>query len=73
MTVANVLSNMTTVLTTIWGLFSSVLGVVTGNPLIYASVLFALLGGLVMFTIGFVKRLGVRGISSAGRRRSRRK
>lgn len=72
MTIANVFTAMTTVYDTLLTMFSSIVLTITGNPLLYVPVIIALLGGLVMFAIGIVKRLGVRGVSSTGRRRRRR-
>lgn len=73
MTITNVLSAMTTVYDLIIGMFANVITTITSNPLIFVPVLIALLGGIVMFAIGVIRRLGVRGISSSGRRRSRRR
>lgn len=73
MTIANVFTAMTTVYETVLTMFGSMVTTITGNPLLYVPVLIGLLGGLVMFAIGVVRRLGVRGISSAGGRRRRRR
>ena len=73
MSIANVLGAMTTVYDLIIGMFANVITTITGNPLIFVPVLIALLGGIVMFAIGVIRRLGVRGISSSGRRRGRRR
>lgn len=73
MSIASVLSSMTTVYDLIIGMFANVITTITSNPLIFVPVLIALLGGIVMFAIGVIRRLGVRGISSSGRRRSRRR
>lgn len=73
MTISNVLSAMTTVYDLIIGMFANVITTITSNPLIFVPVLIALLGGIVMFAIGVIRRLGVRGISSSGRRRGRRR
>lgn len=72
MTISNVFDAMSTVYTTLLTMFGSIVTTITGNPLLYVPVLIALLGGLVMLAIGIVKRLGVRGVSSSGRRRRRR-
>ena len=64
---------MTTVYDLIIGMFANVITTITNNPLIFVPVLIALLGGIVMFAIGVIRRLGVRGISSSGRRRGRRR
>ena len=73
MTIANVLGAMTTVYDLIIGMFANVITTITSNPLIFVPVLIALLGGIVMFAIGVIRRLGVRGISSSGRSRRRRR
>lgn len=73
MTIANVLGAMTTVYDLIIGMFANVITTITSNPLIFVPVLIALLGGIVMFAIGVIRRLGVRGISSSGKRRGRRR
>lgn len=73
MSISGVLGAMTTVYDLIIGMFSNVITTITGNPLIFVPVLIALLGGIVMFAIGVIRRLGVRGISSSGKRRRRRR
>lgn len=73
MTIAGVLGAMTTVYDLIIGMFANVITTITNNPLIFVPVLIALLGGIVMFAIGVIRRLGVRGISSSGKRRKRRR
>lgn len=73
MTITGVLGAMTTVYDVIIGMFSNVITTITGNPLIFVPVLIALLGGIVMFAIGVIRKLGVRGISSSGRKRRRRR
>lgn len=73
MSIAGVLGAMTTVYNLIIGMFTNVITTITNNPLIFVPVLIALLGGIVMFAIGVIRRLGVRGISSSGKRRGRRR
>lgn len=73
MSISGVLGAMSTVYDLIIGMFANVISTITGNPLIFVPVLIALLGGIVMFAIGVIRRLGVRGISSSGRRRGRRR
>lgn len=73
MSISGVLGAMTTVYDLIIGMFANVITTITSNPLIFVPVLIALLGGIVMFAIGVIRRLGVRGISSSGKRRSRRR
>lgn len=73
MSIAGVLGAMTTVYDLIISMFANVITTITNNPLIFVPVLIALLGGIVMFAIGVIRRLGVRGISSSGKRRRRRR
>lgn len=73
MSITGVLGAMTTVYDLIIGMFANVITTITNNPLIFVPVLIALLGGIVMFAIGVIRRLGVRGISSSGKRRRRRR
>lgn len=63
-TVANVLTALGSVYNVLVGLFTNVINTITGNPLLYVPVLIALLGGLVMFAIKVIRKLGVRGVSS---------
>lgn len=69
MSISSVLTAMTTIYDVIIGMFANVINTITGNPLIFVPVLIALLGGIVSFAIGVIRRLGVRGISSSGKRR----
>lgn len=69
MTTSAVFEQMTVVLNAVFSMFGSMVTTITGNPLLYVPVLFALLGGLVLFSIRVIRKLGIRGISSAGRRR----
>lgn len=69
MTISDVFAAMTTVYEAILSMFGSMVTTITGNPLLYVPVIFALLGGLVLFAIRVIRKLGIRGISSGGRRR----
>ena len=71
-TITDVLTAMTSVYGVIIGMFSNVIFTITGNPLLYVPVLFSLLGGIVLYCIRVIRKLGVRGISSSGWRRRRR-
>lgn len=62
--ISGVLSSMQTVYTLLVSLFKEVIDTITGNPLLYVPVLIALLGGLVMFAVKVIRKLGVRGVSS---------
>lgn len=72
MTISAVLSAMTTVYQGILSMFSNIITTITSNPLLFVPVIFSLLGGLVVFSIGVIRRFGIHGISSTGRRRRRR-
>ena len=63
-TITEVLTSMQTVYTLLVSLFKDVVATITGNPLLYVPVLIALLGGLVMFAVKVIRKLGVRGVSS---------
>lgn len=63
-TIQNVISALQTVYGVLVGLFTNVITTITGNPLLYVPVLIALLGGLVMFAVKVIRKLGVRGVSS---------
>lgn len=63
-TIENVLEALGSVYGVLVGLFTNVITTITGNPLLFVPVLIALLGGLVMFAIKVIRKLGVRGVSS---------
>ena len=62
--IATVLESMQVVYGVLVGLFTNVINTITGNPLLYVPVLIALMGGLVMFAVKVIRKLGVRGVSS---------
>ncbi len=72
MTVSAVFTQMTVVYNAVLSMFGDLVTTITGNPLLYVPVLIALLGGLVLFAMKVVRKLGIRGISSAGRKKFRR-
>ena len=65
-TIANVLTAMTTVLQSFYSMFTSVITTITGNALLYVPVLFGLLFALITVAISVVRKLGVRGVSASG-------
>lgn len=69
MTITDVFAAMTVVYEAILSMFGSMVTTITSNPLLYVPVIFALLGGLVLFAIRVIRKLGIRGISSGGNRR----
>lgn len=62
--ISSVLEAMQVVYGVLVGLFTNVINTITGNPLLYVPVLIALMGGLVMFAVKVIRKLGVRGVSS---------
>ncbi len=63
-TISSVIEAMQVVYDVLVGLFTNVITTITGNPLLYVPVLIALMGGLVMFAVKVIRKLGVRGVSS---------
>ena len=71
---ATLLSRMTDVYDYVISLLTNIISMIVANPLVFLPVLMALFGGIVMFVIGLVRKLGIRGISSSGGRgRGRRR
>lgn len=62
--ISDVLSALSSVYTVLVGLFSHVISTLTSNPLLYVPILIALLGGLAMFAVKVIRKLGIRGVSS---------
>lgn len=62
--ISDVLGALSSVYTVLVGLFSHVINTLTSNPLLYVPILIALLGGLAMFAVKVIRRLGIRGVSS---------
>ncbi len=73
MAISDVFSQMSVVYEAVLSMFANMVTTITGNPLLYVPVLIALLGGLVMFAMSVVRKLGIRGVSSAGKRRKGRR
>ena len=72
MTTTNVFSVLTEIMGAIWAVFGDCAQTIMSNPLRYVPVLIALAASVIMFAIGIVRRLGIKGVSSAGGRRRRR-
>lgn len=49
--------------------FATTVETITNNPLLFASVIIALAGGLIMAGVTVMKKLGVRGLRGRRRRR----
>ena len=73
MTVTDVFGALTTVLGTIWNVFTEVVSMITGNPLVFVPVLLAMSVSIVMFVLTIIRKLGVKGIATSGGRRRRRR
>ena len=56
----------------VMGLFAQAFSTITGNPLLLLPVCLSLFATCLFMAIGIIKRFGVRGASSGGRRRRRR-
>jgi len=68
------LSRMTDVYDFVISLLTDVISMIVANPLVFLPVLIAIFGGIVMYVISLIRRLGIKGISSSGgRRRGRRR
>ena len=72
MTTSDVFSVLTQIMGAIWGVFSDCATTIMENPLLYVPVLIGAAATVIFFCIGVVRRLGIRGVSSAGGRRRRR-
>ena len=70
---ADVLSAMTPVYTFIIGMFQNIISMIMANPLVFTPVILAILGGVIMFAIGLVRKFGIKGLSSSGRKGRRRR
>lgn len=68
---AEVFNGMTSIYTLVLTFFGNVVTTITGNPLLFVPVLVSLAGGLMMFAVGIIRRMGLRGVGS-GRKRRRR-
>lgn len=72
MSISDVFTQASTVLGSFWTVFGNIVTMITGNPLLYASILLGLGATLCMVVVTVVKKLGIRGIASGGGRRHRR-
>lgn len=72
MTTADVFGVLTNIMGVVWSVFSDCTTTIMENALLFVPVLIALAATLIMFAIGVVRRLGIKGVSSAGGRRRRR-
>jgi len=68
---AALLTNMTAFYEFVIAQLTNIINMILSNSLVYAPVLIALLGGIVLYVIDLVRKLGIKGISSGGRGRGR--
>lgn len=73
MTIANVFSALQDIIAVIWDVFGDCASTIMGNPLLFVPVLLGIGASLIFFAIGIVRRLGIKGVSSSGGRRRRRR
>ena len=73
MTTTDVFAVLTEIMGAIWGVFGDCASTIMSNPLLYVPVLIGIAATVIMFAIGIVRRLGIKGVSSAGSRRRRRR
>ena len=71
-TFSSVLTAIGTVIGCIWDAFGSVADVIMNNQIIFVPVILAFMLSLVYCALTIMKKLGVRGLNSGGRRRRRR-
>lgn len=70
-TISSVFTSLGEVYTLVLTFFGNVVTTITSNPLLYVPILISLAGGLMMFAVGVIRRMGLKGVG-AGRRRRRR-
>lgn len=70
-TIATILTAMTTVIGSFYSMFGNIVSTIMDNPILFITVLFSIAFGLISFALVVAKRLGLRGMSSGGRRRRR--
>lgn len=68
---AAIFTALTSVYELVLTFFNNVIGTILTNPLLFVPVLISLAGGLMMFAVGIVRRMGLKGVGS-GRKRRRR-
>lgn len=66
-----IFGGLTNVYALVLTFFGNVVTTITGNPLLFVPVLISLAGGLMLFAVGIVRKMGLRGVGGGGRRRRR--
>ena len=72
MTIADVFSVLQDIIAVVWTVFADCANTIMENPLLFVPVLISIGGSLIFLGISIFKRLGIKGVSSSGRRRRRR-
>lgn len=70
-TIQDVFEQLTVIVGTLWDVFGDCATTIISNPLLLVPVVLGFGGSIVLFALGIIRRFGVRGISSSGRRRRR--
>lgn len=70
-TIQTILTAMTTVLTSFYSMFGSIVSTIMDNPILFITVLFSITFGLISFALLIARKMGLRGMSAGGRRRRR--
>ena len=69
MTVAQVFEVLQQIIAVVWTVFGDCASTIMSNALLFVPVLIGIGGTLIFFGITIFKKLGVKGVSAAGRRR----
>lgn len=71
-TFSSVLTAIGSVISAIWSMFGNVATIVTENMIIFVPVVLAFMLSLVGLALVIMRKLGLKGLNSGGRRRRRR-
>lgn len=69
MSLSDIFDTCTTVFSLLMDQFTTTVSTITSNPILFAPVLCALGGGIVLAGVKLVRKLGVRGVGGKRRRR----
>lgn len=72
MTVTSVFDMLQKIVAVVWTVFGDCVTTIMNNPLLFVPVLISIGGTLIFFGVKTFKKLGIKGVSSAGGRRRRR-
>lgn len=68
-TISDVFSALTSIFELLMDQFSTVVSTISGNPLLFVTILLGFGGGLIMAAVKVMRKFGVRGMSGGKRRR----